>query len=134
GGPRLPAPTTVVVFMMRAKAGGPVPLSPSGSGGHGVSSPAPGVHLPMGIGAQRVDPVGRAAIGHAESLFGPAIGATLPRGPDERRQLLVRGATAQRGAQIDALPRVETQEPRSVRRDAAAVAGAAERRSDRGAY
>src|SRR5438105_1778267 len=130
--PTLPAPTTVIVFIMRAKARGSFPLSTTWRGGQGVSSPAPGVHLPMGIGAQRVDLVERAAIGHAESLFGPAIGATLPRGPDERRQLLVRGATAQRGAQIDSLPRVETQEPRSVRRHAAAVAGAAERRGDRG--
>src|SRR6184192_3191345 len=130
--PTLPAPTTVILLIMGSKAMDSFPLSTTWRGGQGLRSPAPCVHLPMGIGAQRVDPVERAAIGHAESLFGPAIGATLPRCPDQRRELLVRGATAQRGAQIDALPRVETQEPRSVRRDAAAVAGAAERRGDRG--
>src|SRR2546421_4257860 len=130
--PTLPAPTTAILFIMRAKARGSFPLSTTWRGGQGVRSPAAGVHLPVGIGAQRVDPVQRAAIGDAEPLFGAAIGTALPRLADERRQLRVAGAAAQRLAQIDAPPGVQTQEPRSVRRDAAAGAGAAERRGDRG--
>src|SRR2546423_6352855 len=112
--PTLPAPTTVILFIIEGR------------------SPSARMHLAVGIGAQRVDPVQRAAVGDAESLFGAAIGAALPRLPDERRQLRVVSAAAQRLAQIDAPPGVQTQEPRSVRGDAAAVAGAAERRGDRG--
>src|SRR5207237_863491 len=112
--PTLPAPTTGILFIRRRR------------------SPAAGVHLPMGIGAQRLDPVQRAAIDHAQSLFGAAIGAALPRGSDERRQLLVADAAAQRSAQIDALAGVETQKPGAIRGDTAAVAGPPERRGDRG--
>src|SRR2546421_4151649 len=112
--PTLPAPTTVILFIIEGRL------------------PSARMHLAVGIGAQRVDPVERAAVGHAEALFSPPIGAALPRSPDERGELLVRGTPAQRLAQIDAPPGVQTQEPRSVRGDAAAVAGAAERRGDRG--
>src|SRR5256714_12191868 len=112
--PTLPAPTTVILLIIEGR------------------SPSARMHLAVGIGAQRVDPVQRAAVGDAESLFGAAIGAALPHLPDERRQLRVVSAAAQRLAQIDAPPGVQTQEPRSVRGDAAAVAGAAERRGDRG--
>src|SRR5216110_2433312 len=93
-------------------------------------SPSAGMHLPVGIGAQRVDPVERAAIGHAEPLLRPAIGPTLPRIPNQRGQLLVGRPAAEALAEIDSRPGVETQEPRAVRGDAAAVAGAAERRGD----
>src|SRR6266699_976662 len=129
--PTLPAPTTVILFSMGSKATDSFPLSTTWRGGQGVRSTPPRVHLPMGIGAQRIDPVERAAIRDAEALLGPAIGAALPRRPDERRQLLVARAAAQTLAQIDPARRVQTQKPRAVRGDAAAVAGAAERRGDR---
>src|SRR5438874_7062857 len=90
------------------------------------------MHLPVRIGAQRVDPVERATIRDAEALLGPAIGAALPGRPDERGEVLVARAAAQRRAQIHAPTGVEAREPRAVRGDAAAVAGAAERRGDRG--
>src|SRR5256885_385262 len=85
----------------------------------------------MGIGAQRVDPIERAAIDHAETLLGPSIRATLPRLANQRRQFLVARAAAQRRAQIHAPSGVQAGEPRAVRGDAAAVAGAAKRRGDR---
>src|SRR5438477_1038654 len=129
--PTFPAPTTVILFIMGSKPTDSFPLSTTWRGGRGVRSAAPGVHLPMGIGTQRVDPVQRAAIDHPEALFGSAVGAALPCCPDERRQLLVARTAAQRRAQIDPATGVQTQEPRAVRGDAAAVAGAAERRGDR---
>src|SRR2546421_6575955 len=112
--PTLPAPTTVILFIIEGR------------------SPSARMHLAVGIGAQRVDPVERAAVGHAEALFSPPIGAALPRSPDERGELLVRGTPAQRLAPIETPPRVQTQEPGSVRGDAAAVAGAAAPRAHRG--
>src|SRR5207245_9680484 len=102
--------------------------------GSGVRSPAPGVHLSVWIGAQRIDPIQRAPVRHPESLLRAAIGAALPRLPDERRELLIGGTAAQRLAQIDAPRGVETQEPGPVGGDPATVAGTAERRRDRGAY
>src|SRR5947207_9492425 len=110
--PTLPAPTTVTLFITV------------------VRSPSAGVHLAMGIRAQRVDPIQRSTIRHAEPLFSPAIGATLPRSPNQRGQLLVGRPAAEALAEIDSRPGVETQEPRAVRGDAAAVAGAAKRRGD----
>src|SRR6266702_5649643 len=125
------AATRAKMRHMRRLSHASFPLSTTWRGGQGVRSPAPGVHLPVRIGAQRVDPIERAAIRDAEPLLGPAIGAALPRRPDERRQLLVARAAAQTLAQIDPARRVQTQKPRAVRGDAAAVAGAAERRGDR---
>src|SRR2546421_8449564 len=87
--PTLPAPTTVILLSMGSKATDSFPISTTWRGGQGVRSPAPRVHLPMRIGTQRVDPVQRAAIGHAEALFGSAVGAALPCRLDQRRQLLV---------------------------------------------
>src|SRR5437867_4723924 len=119
--PTLPAPTTVILVStgtFRSVRGGP--------------SPAPRMHLPVRVGAQRVDPVERAAVGKREALLGAAVGAALPRLPDERRQLRVPRAPAQRVAQIDPALRVEAQEPGAVGGDAAAVARAAERRRGRG--
>src|SRR5256885_13058683 len=98
--PTLPAPTTVILLSMGSKATDSFPLSTTWRGGQGVRSPSAGVHLPVGIGAQRVDPVQRAAIGHPEALFGSAVGAALPCCPDERCQLLVGRTAAQRRAQI----------------------------------
>src|SRR2546422_1319775 len=99
--PTFPAPTTVILFIMGSKATDSFPLSTTWSGGEGVRSPAPGVHLAVRIGAQRVDPIERAPIRHAEPLLRPAVAATLPRFPDEGRQLRVRGAAAQRLAHVD---------------------------------
>src|SRR5256885_7760915 len=100
--PTLPAPTTVILLSMGSKATDSFPLSTTWRGGQGVRSPSSGVHLAVGIGAQRIDPVERAAVGHTEALFGSAVGATLPCRSDERRQLLVARAAAQRRAQIHA--------------------------------
>src|SRR5437879_6650051 len=87
--PTLPAPTTVILFIMGSKATDSFPLSTTRKGGRGGRSPAPGVHLPVGIGAQRADPVQHAAIGHAKPLLCAVIGAALPCGADQRRQLPV---------------------------------------------
>src|SRR5689334_3335240 len=108
--PTLPAPTTVILFTMPGR------------------SPAPGVHLAVGIGPERIEPVQRAPVTHAEPLLGPAVRTLLPRVANQRRELRVAGAAAQRLPQVDAPPRVQTQEPRPVRRDAAAITIPAERR------
>src|SRR5438128_8773894 len=130
--PTLPAPTTVILFIMGSKATDAFPLSTTWKGGQGVRSPSPCMHLAVGVGAQRIDPVQGTPVRYAESLLRPAVAATLPRFPDEGRQLRVRDAAAQRVAQIDSPRGVQTQEPRAVGGDPAAVAGAAERRGDRG--
>src|SRR2546429_9022857 len=67
----------------------------------------------------------------AEPLLAPSIRAALPRLANQRRQVLVARAAAQRRAQIHAPSGIQTQEPRAIRGDAAAVAGAAKRRGDR---
>src|SRR5207245_5787679 len=69
--------------------------------GKGVRSPAPGVHLSVRIGAERIDSIQRAPVRHPESLLRAAIGAALPRLPDERRELVIGGTAAQRLAQIE---------------------------------
>src|SRR6266513_4540523 len=101
--PTLPAPTTVILFIMRAKSTGSFPLSTMWSRGQGVRLSPPRVHLAVGIGAERIDPIQRAPVRHPEPLLRPAIGAALPRVPDERREFFIGGAAAQRLAQIDAL-------------------------------
>src|SRR6266705_522088 len=129
--PTLPAPTTVILFNMGSKATESFPLSTTWRGGQGVRSPAAGVHLPVGIGAQRIDPIQRAPVRHAEPLLRPAIGAGLPRVPVERRQIVIGGPAAERLTQIDSPRGVQTEETRPGGGDAAAITGATEGRRDR---
>src|SRR2546430_16182227 len=51
---------------MRRLSHASFPLSTTWRGGQGVRSPPAGVHLPMGVGAQRVDPIQRSTIRPAE--------------------------------------------------------------------
>src|SRR5690242_8866236 len=76
--PTLPAPTTVILFTMAAKATGSFPLSTTWSEGQRVRLPAPCVHLAVGIGPQRVELVQRAPVPHAEPLLGAAVCTCLP--------------------------------------------------------
>ena len=59
--------------------------------------------------------------------FCAAIGAALPRVGDQRRELVARGARAQRRAQVDAARGVEAQVPHAIGGQPAAIAVAAER-------
>src|SRR5207245_2813365 len=111
--PTFPAPTTVILFTM------------------GVRSPSACVHFSMGIRAQRLDAIERASLRHTQPLLRPTILPSTPPVPDDRRQLLVRRAPAQWVPQILAALRIEAQQPRPVRRDAASVAGPAEWRGRR---
>src|SRR5690348_3992389 len=108
--PTLPAPTTVILFITV------------------VRSPSAGVHLAVRIGAQRIDPVERPSVPHAEPLLCTAIGAPLPPASNEVRELRVRDTTPQRLAEVDAPRGVEAEEPGPVGGETAAVAGAAKRR------
>src|SRR2546426_8886098 len=101
-------------------------------GSRGGSSPSPGVHLAVGVGAQGRERVQGAALPHGQALLGAAVGAAAPRRGDERGERFVRRAAAQALTQIDPPRGVQTEEPSAVRRDSAAVAGAAERRRGRG--
>src|SRR2546427_3020174 len=130
--PTLPAPTTVILFIMGGKATDSFPLATGGSGCEGGRSPAPGVHPPVGIGPQRIDPIQGPPVRHAEPFLRPAIAAALPRFPDERRQIFIGGPAAERLTQIDSPRGVQTEEPCPVSGDAAAITRAAERRRDRG--
>src|ERR1700758_2996314 len=111
--PTFPAPTTVILFTM------------------GVRSPSACVHFSMGIRAQRLDAIERASLCYAQPLLRAPVSPSAPPVPDDGRQLLVRRAAAQWLPQIQAALRIEAQQPRSVRRDAASVAGAAEWRGRR---
>src|SRR5690242_19238263 len=106
--PTFPAPTTVILLTM------------------GVRSPSACVHFSVGIRAERVDAIERASLCYAQPLLRATVSPSPPPVPDDRRQLLVRRAAAQWLPQIHAALRVEAQQPRAVRRDAASVAGAAE--------
>src|SRR3989454_5314778 len=79
--PTLPAPTTLILLSMQGSRGG--------------SSPSPGVHLAVGVGAQGRERVQGAALPHGQALLGAAVGAAAPRRGDERGERFVRGAAAQ---------------------------------------
>src|SRR5438067_343148 len=99
--PTLPAPTTVILSSMQCSRGG--------------SSPSPGVHLAVRVGAQRLDRIQRAALAHAQALLGPAVCAGAPRRGDERGERFVRRAAAQALPQIDPPRSVQAEEPGAVR-------------------
>src|SRR5439155_26949546 len=112
--PTLPAPTTVILLSIRDPE-----LTRRWS-------PAPGVHLAVWVRAQVCDRVQRTAFPDRQPLFRAAVGAVLPRVAQQRGELGVARPRAQPLPQVDPAVRIQAQEPRAVRRQPAAVAGAAE--------
>src|SRR5690242_1569194 len=92
------------------------------------SSPAARVHLEVRIALEAADLDERGALTECEPVLGSAIGARRPAAADQRFELLVRRAAAQRAAQVDAAHRVETQIPETIGGQAAPVTVRAERR------
>src|SRR5690349_6615727 len=74
------------------------------------SLPAPGVHFPVWIGAQSADLIERLPLTECEAGLGAPVAAPVPPGPDQGRQFLVRGSSAQRLAQVHPAGGVETQQ------------------------
>src|SRR5258705_3774215 len=112
--PTLPAPTTVILLSMPK-----------------ATSPAPRVHVPPRVRAQRVDLIERAAIGECQALLGTAIRARGPRRRNQGTQVVIGCARAQRLPQVHAALGVQTQEPGAIGREPAAVAAGAKRRRHR---
>src|SRR4029078_10484063 len=89
--------------------------------------PASRVHLEVRVALQRGDRDEDLARGGGRAFFGAAVRAHRPDRRDETRELFARGAFTQRTAQVEAAARVEAEQPQSVRGEAAAIAGGAER-------
>src|SRR6266480_2945241 len=111
--PTLPAPTTVILLSIRDPE-----LTRRWS-------PAPGVHLAVWVRAQVRDRVQRAAFPDRQSLLRPTVGSPLPCVAQQLGDLGVARPRAQPLPQVDPAVRVQAQEPGAVRREPAAVAGAA---------
>ena len=67
-----------------------------------IDLPAPRVHLEVRVAFEAANGNERRLAVHAEALFGAAVGAQRPDGRDQLRELVARGAGAQRTPQVGA--------------------------------
>src|SRR5262245_47832741 len=90
--------------------------------GESGRSTAASMHLQMRIATQLSRTDKRSPRPQRQPLFGAAILPPTPAALDEGNDLLGTGTLSQRAPQIDAEPRIETEIPHAVRREAAPVA------------